>query len=541
MKETIIYNEAPEVRAIRNAGLRGGKAAARAERAAAARILFAALFVLVAGSCYRDRGNYDYSDINEITIGARGFEGVNYRLRSGVDVLRINPDVRASLDPDFRGSYEYEWVATGQVRNPGVRTVLARTRDLEYAVELPSDEYVLSLRITDPATGLMFSRRTELSVSTAYTRGWLVATEDAAGRAVVDMVSISRDTLFQRNVIHGDEPHLGPQQIWCDNNEYTAQVHGRVYLSTAEGSFLYDRETLSTDDYTVMRNYFADPSHLTQAIASDMIQIDDKLRVFLVDGFAYVYSISSANTGYFGNPVNRYAGSYDYAALGDKLAYNLSGGAGAGAITTVMLYNDRDKRFCYLTRSDLTMSNATDTESDIALYTWVTGFDYVTTVNSRFLAGQSATLLHDPQTGEYWIYTYACLRSGPSKGARYRVDGAVPVAGARNWCMTSQHGYLLYTVGSELYGYDFRNGRAPVRLMDCGSDEITLLHNDIHSSVDANADCLYLCTYTPGSDTGGRMRKYYVADTADRIELRPEETTDWTGFGRIRALWFKEL
>lgn len=541
MKETIIYNEAPEVRAIRNAGLRGGKAAARAERAAGARILFAALFVLVAGSCYRDRGNYDYSDINEITIGARGFEGVNYRLRSGVDVLRINPDVRASLDPDFRGSYEYEWVATGQVRNPGVRTVIARTRDLEYAVELPSDEYVLSLRITDPATGLMFSRRTELSVSTAYTRGWLVATEDAAGRAVVDMVSISRDTLFQRNVIHGDEPHLGPQQIWCDNNEYTAQVHGRVYLSTAEGSFLYDRETLSTDDYTVMRNYFADPSHLTQAIASDMIQIDDKLRVFLVDGFAYVYSISSANTGYFGNPVNRYAGSYDYAALGDKLAYNLSGGAGAGAITTVMLYNDRDKRFCYLTRSDLTMSNATDTESDIALYTWVTGFDYVTTVNSRFLAGQSATLLHDPQTGEYWIYTYACLRSGPSKGARYRVDGAVPVAGARNWCMTSQHGYLLYTVGSELYGYDFRNGRAPVRLMDCGSDEITLLHNDIHSSVDANADCLYLCTYTPGSDTGGRMRKYYVADTADRIELRPEETTDWTGFGRIRALWFKEL
>lgn len=541
MKETIIYNEALEVRAIRNADLRGGKAAARAARAAAARILFAALFVLVAGSCYRDRGNYDYSDINEITIGARGFEGVDYRLRSGVDVLRINPDVRASLDPDFRGSYEYEWVATGQVRNPGVRTVLARTRDLEYAVELPSDEYVLSLRITDPATGLMFSRRTGLSVSTAYTRGWLVATEDAAGRAVVDMVSISRDTLFQRNVIHGDEPHLGPQQIWCDNNEYTAQVHGRVYLSTAEGSFLYDRETLSTDDYTVMRNYFADPSHLTQAIASDMIQIDDKLRVFLVDGFAYVYSISSANTGYFGNPVNRYAGSYDYAALGDKLAYNLSGGVGAGAITTVMLYNNRDKRFCYLTRSDLTMSNATDTESDIALYTWATGFDYVTTVNSRFLAGQSATLLHDPQTGDYWIYTYACLRSGPSKGARYRVDGAVPVAGARNWCMTSQHGYLLYTVGSELYGYDFRNGRAPVRLMDCGSDEITLLHNDIHSSVDANADCLYLCTYTPGSDTGGRMRKYYVADTADRIELRPDETTDWTGFGRIRALWFKEL
>ena len=496
---------------------------------------------MLAGGCYRDRGNYDYRDINEITIGARGFEGTDYKLRSGVDVLRIEPDIRASLDPAFSGSYDFEWVVTGQVRNPGERTVIARTRNLDYAVELPSDEYVLALRITDPATGLMFSRRTRISVSTAYTRGWLVAAEDAAGQAVVDMVSISRDTLFQRDVIHGDTPHSGPLHIWCDNNEYTAQVHGRVYLSTAEGSFLYDRETLSTDDYTVMRNYFADPRYLTQTVASDMIQIDDKLRVFLVDGYAYIYSISSANTGYFGNPVNRYAESYDYVAVGDRLAYNLSGGSGAGAITTVMLYNDSDKRFCYLSRNDQTLHNATDSESDSALYTWATGFDYVTTVNSRFLAGQSATLLRDPASGDCWIYTYSCLRSGPSKGARYRVDAGVPVAEAHNWCMTSQHGYLLYSVGSELYGYDFRNGRTPELLMDFAPDDITLIHNDIYSSVDGDADCLYLCTFASGDDAGGRIRKYAVTDTADRIELQADPDTDWTGFGRIRSLWFKEL
>ena len=54
-----------------------------------------------------------------------------------------------------------------------------------------------------------------------------------------------------------------------------------------------------------MRNYFANPQYLTETAASDMIQIDDKFRIFLVDGYAYVYSISSVNTGYFGNPVNR--------------------------------------------------------------------------------------------------------------------------------------------------------------------------------------------------------------------------------------------
>ena len=343
--------------------------------------------LLLLGGCYGDKGNYDYREINEIVIGARGFEGVEYKLRSGIDELKISPYITASQDPGLTGSYEYEWVVVGQVRNPGERTTIARTRDLDYAVNLPSDDYSLLLRITDPATGLMFSRSTTISVSTAYTRGWLVAAEDEEGAAVVDMVSISRDTLLQRDVVRDDTRHRNPLRIWCDNNEYTSLVHGRIYLSTGEGSFLYDRESFGTDDYTVMRNYFANPQYLTETAASDMIQIDDKFRIFLVDGYAYVYSISSVNTGYFGNPVNRYAESYDYVRIGDRIAYNLSGGSGAGSITTVMLYNDDDKRFCYLMRNDETLRNAADTESDLALFPWRTGLDYVTTVNSRFLSG----------------------------------------------------------------------------------------------------------------------------------------------------------
>ena len=342
-------------------------------------------------------------------------------------------------------------------------------------------------------------------------------------------------------MVRDDTRHRNPLRIWCDNNEYTSLVHGRIYLSTGEGSFLYDRESFGTDDYTVMRNYFANPQYLTETAASDMIQIDDKFRIFLVDGYAYVYSISSVNTGYFGNPVNRYAESYDYVRIGDRIAYNLSGGSGAGSITTVMLYNDDDKRFCYLMRNDETLRNAADTESDLALFPWRTGLDYVTTVNSRFLSGQSATILHDAPAGKYWIYTYACLRSGPSKGARYEIDASVPVAEAANWCMTSQHGYMLYSVGGVLYGYDFRNGRKPVQLLDFSPAEITQIHGDIHTVAEGNSDCVYVCTYEAGTPDSGRIRKYAVADIADRIELQADENTDWTGFQRIRSLWFKEL
>ena len=147
----------------------------------------------------------------------------------------------------------------------------------------------------------------------------------------------------------------------------------------------------------------------------------------------------------------------------------------------------------------------------------------------------------DAPAGKYWIYTYACLRSGPSKGARYEIDASVPVAEAANWCMTSQHGYMLYSVGGVLYGYDFRNGRKPVQLLDFSPAEITQIHGDIHTVAEGNSDCVYVCTYEAGTPDSGRIRKYAVADTADRIELQADENTDWTGFQRIRSLWFKEL
>ena len=65
--------------------------------------------LLLLGGCYGDKGNYDYREINEIVIGARGFEGVEYKLRSGIDELKISPYITASQDPGLTGSYEYEW------------------------------------------------------------------------------------------------------------------------------------------------------------------------------------------------------------------------------------------------------------------------------------------------------------------------------------------------------------------------------------------------------------------------------------------------
>lgn len=42
--------------------------------------------------CYDDKGNYDYHEFNEITIGDRGFDTAYILTSSFVDTLRFHPN-----------------------------------------------------------------------------------------------------------------------------------------------------------------------------------------------------------------------------------------------------------------------------------------------------------------------------------------------------------------------------------------------------------------------------------------------------------------
>ena len=56
-------------------------------------------------ACFNDKGNYDYDEINEVTIGQKGFDGDTvYQLRSDVDELKITPDLSFLLGKESSGS-----------------------------------------------------------------------------------------------------------------------------------------------------------------------------------------------------------------------------------------------------------------------------------------------------------------------------------------------------------------------------------------------------------------------------------------------------
>lgn len=269
--------------------------------------------------------------------------------------------------------------------------------------------------------------------------------------------------------------------------------------------------------------------------------------MFLADGKAYV--LSSSNEGEFGNPVSYYEeeSGYRYFNIGDKIACNRSGeDISAAVIDQFILYNTDDKRFTYLRPLAKSMKDMADSDSDNT-FSWNTkkdfapdGLDFVTTINSLFGSGQSATLLKNPNDGKLYLYTYTITRTGGSatKGGKYMVSGATNIDQSELFSLTNRQGYLIYAAGNTLYGYNFRNGSAAVELRSFPGEKITAIFNDIISD-QKDQDFFYIATYKEGQENGGTLRKYQVIDSADKIEIIDQET--WGDFSRIKNIAFKQF
>lgn len=504
------------------------------------------LSVMVLSSCFSDKGNYDYTDINEIEIGKSGFE-TPYVVRADVDELTISPTLVSNLDPDFKGNYSYEWVAVSTRNSVGTRHVIGNERELRYKVKLPPDDYNIFFRVTDLDTDIMFSQSVPLTVNGSYTRGWLVACEDQAGNLVLDMMSISRDTLHLENILKAGLTHRDPVRVWVDNSPESFEEN--VYVCTAHDTYLYDRESFSKAEE--LRIFDPDSrGYRSNIVTTDIMRIKEKRTLSLSDGQAYVNT--SLSGGEYGTPSNYYLleDGYDYFPVGSTLACNHTNeSSSAGAVDQYVLYNTRDARFCYLQPMARNFRDLTDKDTQEA-FSWntkndfgATGLEFVTTVNSMFSGGQSATILRNPVDGSYHIYTYTISRMGGSvtKGARYAVPAGTPGFGdGMTAAMTTRQGYLIFASGDTLYGYDFRKGNTPVALRTFPGEVITAVYGDIVSE-QCMDDFFYVATYHAGAtgSRGGTIHKYSVEDTPERISVKRELA--WTGFPRVVNMHYKQF
>ncbi len=496
------------------------------------------VFSVVLGGCFKDLGNYDYAEINEIVIGDKGFDKA-YDIRRDYEPFEIEPEIVFTGDPDGLGNYSYEWVAVGQNLFRGQRFVIGTERVLHCdKLMLEAEQYILYLKVKDLSTDVVFSRSVELTVKSATTEGWLLAGEDENGRGQMDMISLSTEILYPTNLLIAEGGlELAPiDLVWISNDEYADDE--RVFAGTANGSYRFDRETFTGNPNTSLKSSFVFPPESGPYSMTACYDIDMKRHILIVDNRGY-----EMKDGIIGNTFCTYDNLTDF-DIADRFIYNLSFEPGHARLMCIF-YDMENKMFCY-------MPSGVSTESklDNALWNWSTkdvaenGLDMLTTVNSFFNKGLGVAVMTDPVTGDCYLYEITVPPYGyPSKEGRYKVDKAV-AAGfetSPDYIISTYQGYMIYASGNKLYAYDYNAGPQRLELLYefPASSSVTCIKADYESDYNTrDKDFFYVATYDEGKPRSGVVYKFSVVDDPDMMKVNLLETHD-RNFLKIHSMCFK--
>ncbi|MGL5683777.1 MAG: PKD-like family lipoprotein [Marinifilaceae bacterium] len=502
-------------------------------------ITFAFILGFLHVACHEDIGNYEYKEINTVEISTIGFADTTYIVCSGVDTLRIHPEVTASMDNNH-DRYRYEWIlmANMYVNQPTVITIDS-TPNLCYPVSLLSTEYTLYYRITDKQTTLQYTQQTKVSVRDRLTEGWLLLGEDEHNNVQVDMISLAIDTVILRDVcrntglptlknpilIHAIKG-VTNHGIYVGAEE--SYVLRRKNHETANSEMPIDNENFLNQGYAgILKQQFHIPP-TEKLVINDIMQMGMLYRVMIMNGNLHFMSLFDLDLR-FSNEINHYKNSHSLFEIGDRVAYPTM-----GISNNIILYNKSQKRFVYVNSNNATYCDSLkDTQSDIDIFSWQTGLEFVTTINSYY-KGYSYTVLKDEHIQQYYLYIYLVGRTN-TKIKTYKINNALNLnKNSKIFGISANYPYMLYTTNNIVYAYDYvADVSKPI--LEFGNDEITLAYYDIRC--EPTKDVFYVATYNDADK--GRIRKYHLMEINNTIKVEQLRGTDWKGLCKIKSMDYK--
>lgn len=507
----------------------------------------AMICVALAGAgCSKDLGNYDYQDINELEI--KGVES-EYLVRSGIDTLRIRPDIIATIDDGSDPSrYEHLWILRVATL---IYDTIGREKDLNYPIRLNPITHDLFYRLKDTQTGVTWIANTKINVSTAYSRGFLIMGEDEQGNAEAEMLSMVGDTIHIRNILSlsGLPPLQGP--ISMQHTSGTA-MYSKLWAMTESGSYSLDLATMEGNPaHTFSRFLFTsesvDPAGLHPVVLAPQIRtaagaIGSTLYRALVtrggDIFANVPLLMAGD--FYNNPVNRV--EPPPAARIPAAPYLLYP---IGSMNNVMWYDTQNDRFLNYTSIGLgtTSTVLIDAPGDPFPWNQPAGRTLVYAENTRnadggSTQGNSFAIMKDADNTHH-IYKFYANGTNPAKRACYTVKPiATDFGQADHYAFSSQRSVIFYSVGSTLYAYDYNPGFEKIySFPELGSDEITMLKFD--TQLDHVTNSLYIATYSPSEK--GILQRFLVGTNPDVVELLPQPNSRWTGMVKIKDINWRAI
>lgn len=141
----------------------------------------AALCVALMASCYEDEGNYDYHDINEVTI-----TGVPTRQEiDRLETLTITPELEGTLYGKDESQYEYLWELN--------KKVISTEKNLSYEVTNSTGSYTLRLSVIDKENKTKAFAVTNLVVNSSTSSDGILVVSHRHGEADLSYLRLDKE------------------------------------------------------------------------------------------------------------------------------------------------------------------------------------------------------------------------------------------------------------------------------------------------------------------------------------------------------------
>lgn len=267
------------------------------------RLITYVLSVLYAWACTEDKGNYNYTKLNDIVISGIDKEYVVEQFSP----LNIPVTITGAENNFNEDRYEYLWylwMVNNSDTNPDT---LSYEKDLELdAVSVRIGEHALRYVVKDKETGLIYTARTNLKIINSFSEG-VVALSDVEGDANVTFINLL-DTVTQNvyRQVNGQSAGRNPRGIFLTGDD--SSVKKMLLISTGDGTKIVEPTDFSSMlDFTDMF-YLPPSSTVVGAICRSNWGFDEYI---IMEGEIYYRSLFSG--GFYQKYKPKEKGDYEAA------------------------------------------------------------------------------------------------------------------------------------------------------------------------------------------------------------------------------------
>lgn len=479
-------------------------------------------------ACMKDKGNYNYTPINRVTI-----QGVDsaYLLDYG-SRLQIKPVLKFSDDAhEDTANYTYNWVADHLVGYTMSPTIISTARDLDTTITLDYGLYAMYYRVTDKRTGVFTDSYFTLNVGAPSYEGWMMLCDLENGNSRLDMISHrgNTDTLYPdilKEVRSAYKTTGAPSFIATQFSGLGGPANGSlgIFVATSKNAVLLGLDSLDYVPAYDLKNFMSVSEPITDWTGADIY-----LRMY--GGLLYINkNIYAMGYSSIGNPVNTQDGGTDL--------FNASRWVGQNSSGQTIVFNEDSKTFLRYPGSGTTCLTLPNGD----LFNFSTGMDLLYATFVPFNSGEVFAVLENHATGKRFLARFTVA----GKQNYFAEIAGENIAAAETFAVSPELGYLFYNAGGKVYEYDHATKRS-ILMHDYGSRKISLMKfQPFASTYAAAANAVYYTTlskkllvgtYIQGQpENSGILDIYTVPDINAQLQLYKS----YPGTGKIACIAYRE-